>query len=98
MVNYFRPAQRFPFTKRKMRRTLLFMDKGVTQMLMTNRGAQKVFAQTARELFRAHQATGRTEMCGCRLTQAPEGGYVIENPRYTVRVSAAGKFATSQAK
>lgn len=66
-------------------------------MLMTEKGAQKVFVSSAKELFAAFKESGRTEMFGLTLSET-ETGYTLSNARFTVNVSAAGKFATSSKK
>lgn len=64
-------------------------------MLMTVKGAQRCFVSSAKELFNRYQSDNNiTKAYGCTLEQKGEA-FVISNPRFTVNVSAKGKFSTS---
>ena len=43
-------------------------------MLMTKIGAMRSFKATARELFAAYKASGRTELHGCRINEMRVSG------------------------
>ena len=66
-------------------------------MLMTDLGAQKVFAQDARALYEEFKSSGRTELWGCKLSHT-ESGYMVDSARFFVFISAEGKFQTSKRK